>query len=117
LFDVIVVSHVLEHLPSLADVFPRFHRMLTPNGRLIVLVPNCGGIAATREGVHWGPFANEAHLLSFDAAFFRRNLPPLGFAVDCYSYPYPPQLKPGVSGDLSGDELCIVARRTAGADE
>lgn len=94
--DIIYTSHVLEHLPDLVGLFDRFRSLLLPGGSLIVLTPNCGGELATRMGVRWGPFINEAHTLALTAAFFERNLPRHGFAV---AFPR----------DLDDDELVVVA--------
>ncbi len=104
-FDVIYASHVLEHLDSPRPSFETFARLLRPGGILLVFVPNCGGESARRLRLHWGPFSNEAHLLSFDADFFQMNLPGHGFTVTCRSEPY------SGSPQLAGDELMVLARR------
>jgi len=39
-FDLIVLSHVLEHLTDPRDTLARCHRLLAPGGRLFVEVPN-----------------------------------------------------------------------------
>jgi SAM-dependent methyltransferase len=103
--DVIYASHVLEHLDSPRDAFETFARLLRPGGILLIFVPNCGGDSANRLKLGWGPFSNEAHTLSFDADFFRLNLPIHGFTVMCRSEPY------SGPSQLAGDELMVLARR------
>ena len=39
-FDVITLWHVLEHLPNLEDDIKTFQKLLKPNGRIVVAVPN-----------------------------------------------------------------------------
>jgi 2-polyprenyl-3-methyl-5-hydroxy-6-metoxy-1,4-benzoquinol methylase len=112
--DVIYSSHVLEHLTSLTDVFPLFRRLLAPGGILMIFVPNCGGLSARTLGLKWGPFTNEAHTLSFDAAFFGRNLPNEGFDIRCLADPYPDNslLDPHMNASLDGEELLVLARKS-----
>lgn len=113
--DVIYTSHVLEHLPDLEGVFPLFRRLLASRGVMLIFVPNCGGVQARRFGLRWGPFANQAHTLCFDAGFFERNLGKEGFSVSCRSDPYEhvgvvDQSPPAAAAGCDGDELLVVAR-------
>lgn len=55
LFDVIICSEVLEHLPHPSSVVRKFRRLLRPNGRLIVTVPNGYG-AFEWEDILWNRF-------------------------------------------------------------
>lgn len=38
-FDLIEMSHILEHLPNTLDVMMELHRILKPGARLIIKVP------------------------------------------------------------------------------
>jgi SAM-dependent methyltransferase len=113
--DVIYASHVLEHLPSIAHTFSELHRLLSDAGMLVIFVPNCGGLLARRDGIGWGPFANEAHTISFDPRFFEQNLPREGFDVTCFSSPYTDvrldRDGPPAANAYDGDELMVVARK------
>jgi SAM-dependent methyltransferase len=114
-------SHTLEHMPSLSGIFSLFHRLLAPNGLLAIFVPNCGGDEARRLGVRWGPFSNEAHTISFDAEFFRANLPREGFEVRCLSNPYPSDVSKILedsprSDTTRGNELAVFGRRSVVRD-
>jgi len=46
-FDRILVIHVLEHLPDLPSALREIHRVLRPNGKLVVVLPCEGGLAYT----------------------------------------------------------------------
>src|SRR5439155_21226421 len=100
--------------PSAHGLFDQFNRLLTRNGVLMEFVPNCGGRQARTLRLAWGPFTNEAHTLSLDAAFFRRNLPMHGFLVQCLSEPYgrlvcnPAPTE--VNDDTVGHELLVIVR-------
>lgn len=51
-FDVVLCSHVIEHIPELAPALAELHRVLRPGGLLIVGVPN-EGCATARVRNHW----------------------------------------------------------------
>lgn len=42
-FDVIVMSHVIEHLPDPIATLRACHRLLRPNGKLVAITPNTAG--------------------------------------------------------------------------
>lgn len=113
-FDTVYSSHVLEHLPDLERVFSLFYRLLAPTGRLILFLPNAGGRTARIQGNRWGGIS-EVHTLGFDASFFRHNLPPEGFAVQCFSDPYgdfSQRFASDADGEeCHGDELLVIARK------
>jgi SAM-dependent methyltransferase len=44
-FDRILAIHVLEHLPDLPATIRELHRLLKPDGRLVVVIPCEGGLA------------------------------------------------------------------------
>jgi SAM-dependent methyltransferase len=118
-FDGVYASHVLEHLPSLKEVFAFFARVLKPNGVAMVMVPNCGGTLARELGPRWGPMLNEKHTLSLDADFFQKNMPHFGFNVLTLSDPYEPSQVKAALGQTAllpaeGQELMVVALRKAG---
>lgn len=43
-FDAIIASHVLEHVDDPAALLKRMRSWITPEGRLLVIVPNCESI-------------------------------------------------------------------------
>jgi len=112
-FDVVFSDHVLEHLPTPRIAFEVFDRLLTEEGTLLIFVPNCGGVNATRYGVGWGPMIGEKHALALTAKFFAKALQHFNMTAWFFSSPYSGgSLSPGCTDEeLSGDELMVIAKR------
>lgn len=71
-FDVILCSEVLEHLPDPQKALAEFHRLLKPDGKLVLTAPFC-------SLTHFAPY----HYCSgFNRYFYEHHLEKLGFAVD-----------------------------------
>ncbi|MCI4368992.1 MAG: class I SAM-dependent methyltransferase [Thermoplasmata archaeon] len=64
-FDLIVMSHWLEHLPDPYRAFSVARRHLTPNGRILLRVPNADSQLARATGVTWSWFIPGIHLFYF----------------------------------------------------
>lgn len=64
-FDAVTLWHVLEHLPQLDKVGRQLRRLLTPEGRLIVAVPNCSSYDARHYGADWAAYDVPRHLWHF----------------------------------------------------
>lgn len=62
-FDVIVLHHVLEHLPDPADALARLARALRPGGRLVSMSPNPVGAASRYFGPAWRALDVPRHLV------------------------------------------------------
>jgi 2-polyprenyl-3-methyl-5-hydroxy-6-metoxy-1,4-benzoquinol methylase len=84
-FDVIFSHHVLEHVEDLGSVLTTFSRLLKDDGLLAVFVPNGG--SRTLNGNVAG-MLDAAHVSSFEADFFQRNLARFGFEGRTFSMPY-----------------------------
>jgi SAM-dependent methyltransferase len=115
--DGIYVSHVLEHLLSLKEIFAFYARTLKPGGVVFIMVPNGGGKAAREQGVGWATLINEKHILALDRQFFEKNLTPYGFRVNALSDPYnPSEIKSAIDNNIplpaEGEELMIIAQRS-----
>ena len=65
--EVITLWHVLEHLHALHDNLDTFRRLLTPDGTLIVAVPNYHSEDARHYGEHWAAWDVPRHLYHFTA--------------------------------------------------
>jgi len=52
-FDIVVIWHVLEHLTDPASTLKKVGKILKPDGKLIVAVPNFGGLQSRLFGKHW----------------------------------------------------------------
>jgi len=78
-FDLVVASHVLEHLPQIDRTLRLFNRLLRRGGKLVVLVPNSGGRLAREWRGVWPYIISREHNLGLDAAWFQRNIGLYGF--------------------------------------
>ena len=52
-FDIVVIWHVLEHLTDPASTLKKVGKILKPDGKLIVAVPNFGGLQSRLFSKHW----------------------------------------------------------------
>jgi 2-polyprenyl-3-methyl-5-hydroxy-6-metoxy-1,4-benzoquinol methylase len=64
-FDVITLWHVLEHLPNLEDDIRIFPKLLKPNGRIVVAVPNFKSFDAEYFKGFWAAYDVPRHLWHF----------------------------------------------------
>jgi SAM-dependent methyltransferase len=80
-FDVVVASHVLEHLPDPAAAAAEIARVLKPGGRLYAAVPNGGALEARVFGSRWAWEAPH-HLHHFTPASLGRVLERAGLRVE-----------------------------------
>ena len=80
-FQVVVLWHVLEHLPSPRTALQEIHRILRPGGWLSVAVPNFGGSQARASGRHWFHLDLPRHFWHFEPATLERMLEEAGLGV------------------------------------
>lgn len=66
-FDSVVLSQVLEHLPDPCGALREVYRILRPNGRLLILLPNSKSLQRYAFGSHWVNWHLPYHLWHFDA--------------------------------------------------
>jgi SAM-dependent methyltransferase len=78
-FDVIFLSHSLEHFLSPSRALMRIHRLLAPQGRLVIAVPNADSLEARLFGAAWVPWDPPRHLYHFTPATLRRLLEKCAF--------------------------------------
>jgi 2-polyprenyl-3-methyl-5-hydroxy-6-metoxy-1,4-benzoquinol methylase len=64
-FDVITLWHVLEHVHDLNGYFESFKKLLKPNGRLIIAVPNYTSFDASYYKSFWAAYDVPRHLYHF----------------------------------------------------
>ena len=64
-FDVITLWHVLEHVHDLNDYIRTFYKLLRPNGRLIIAVPNYTSYDAQFYKKYWAAYDVPRHLYHF----------------------------------------------------
>lgn len=69
--DVICLWHVLEHVHDLKGYFKTFTKILKPNGRLIIAVPNYTSFDAHYYKKYWAAYDVPRHLYHFSPASMR----------------------------------------------
>src|SRR5262249_9603280 len=57
-YDLVVLHHVLEHLPNLRSDLRKFEAILASGGRAVLVYPNPGSLGARvfrKDWIHWDP--------------------------------------------------------------
>jgi SAM-dependent methyltransferase len=80
-FDLIVLSHVLEHIHSPGPLLARLRRALAPGGRLLIEVPNADDALLRAWGGVYRPLCPGDHVSFFDAEHLGGVLRDSGFML------------------------------------
>ena len=64
-YDAITLWHVLEHVEPLQDYVAQLKKLLTPNGRIFIAVPNYTSLDADVYGNRWAAYDVPRHLYHF----------------------------------------------------
>jgi 2-polyprenyl-3-methyl-5-hydroxy-6-metoxy-1,4-benzoquinol methylase len=80
-FDAITLWHVLEHVHDLHGYMDRFRKLLAPNGRLIIAVPNYTSCDAEQYKNTWAAYDVPRHLYHFSPAAMQQLAASHGFAL------------------------------------
>lgn len=67
-FDVIVMSHVIEHVPDPLRLLHECYRILKQGGQLVVLTPNVNSIGHRIYGANWRGLEPPRHLHLFNVS-------------------------------------------------
>lgn len=78
-FDLVVLCHVLEHLPDPKATLFEIRRILKPGGKLVVSVPNFSSWQARWMGSAWFHLDLPRHVFHFPADGLRQLLERTGF--------------------------------------
>lgn len=81
LFDCITMWHTLEHMADIPSMLADAARLLKQNGRLIIAVPDYGGLQARLFSKNWLHLDVPRHLYHFDAQALQRSLDRAGFSI------------------------------------
>ena len=78
-FDVVTISHVIEHVYDPRSMLRRIHRLLKPGGMLWLETPNMRSSGAKRYGENWRGLEVPRHLVLFSRKSLVSSLRNTGF--------------------------------------
>ncbi len=78
-FDIVTMSHVIEHVVDPIDTLRECGRVLCPGGRLIVVTPNAISQGVRKFGASWMGWDPPRHLVVFSPDSLHRILVAAGF--------------------------------------
>src|ERR1700730_2419323 len=88
-FDVVLCSHVLEHVPDDRRAMRELHRILRSDGFAIVMVPLVHGVDETNEdravdspALRWKYFGSDDHVRQYGKRDFADRLAAAGFEIE-----------------------------------
>jgi len=80
-FDIVLASHLIEHLNDPFSFLKEVHRILKDNGKLFITTPNISGLQAYLYGSRWRSAIFD-HLYLFSARTLKKMLRRAGFKVE-----------------------------------
>lgn len=80
-YDLIILSHVIEHFYEPASVLNKIKGMLSDDGKLLLIVPNSDSLTARIFGRFWGYWQVPVHLNHFNEQSLTTLLGANGFRV------------------------------------
>jgi len=93
-FDVVVLSHVIEHLQKPTELLGIIYSILKPNGLFVMCTPNCDSLMEDihnaygrfrydrSKSYYLAPFLTPYHIIGFNVKSARRILEHSGFTVE-----------------------------------
>ncbi len=85
-YDVIIISHVLEHLSDPFEVLTKLKERLKEGGRVIILVPNSNSMQARLFGRFWGWWQVPVHVNHFNRSSLSALAKRSGYELRSVSY-------------------------------
>ncbi len=87
-FDIVVMYHVIEHLPDPCTAIREVHRILAENGVLLLGTPDFDCACARRFGENFRLLKDSTHISLFTCDSMHRFLRDHGFVIDRAEFPY-----------------------------
>jgi SAM-dependent methyltransferase len=87
-FDVVLMNHVIEHLPDPIGALDRVHGLLREGGVLILGTPDFDSGAARRYGERFRLLHDPTHISLFSCDSMHRCLRDRGFKIRQVEYPF-----------------------------
>lgn len=85
-FDVVLMSHLIEHVDDPIGILDRVRDLLKPGGLVLLSLPNYRCIERRIFGANWYPWCLPVHLYHFDTRSIRRAAEMAGLKVDRVAY-------------------------------
>jgi SAM-dependent methyltransferase len=85
-FDLVILWHVLEHLPDPIATLREIHRILRPDGQVSIAVPNFSSLQAKATSASWFHLDPPRHLFHFPLRALRSMLSDSGFETVSVSH-------------------------------
>lgn len=85
-FDVVNMSHVLEHFPNALDELKETHRILKKDGILVIKLPNLSKLEMSIFGRYWYAWDLPRHRLHFSVKTLRNLLEMANFRIAMVDY-------------------------------
>jgi 2-polyprenyl-3-methyl-5-hydroxy-6-metoxy-1,4-benzoquinol methylase len=85
-FDIFFSAHVLEHVPSISDVFIFAQKKLKKGGLFISFTPNGSSDYRKSKERHWNQLWGMVHPNFLDDRFFKKQFPEVLLASNPYEY-------------------------------
>lgn len=113
-FDLITIFDTIEHLASPYNLLKGVHRVLRPEGKVIITVDNLHAIARIWKRGKWQGFREETHLYLFTPSSLKFLLERSGFEVTRLETPFNPlprSLQRLVGKTGLGGQIWLAARK------
>lgn len=81
-FDAVSLSHTLEHIAEPRALLANLYRILRPNGRIAIVVPNLESLASRRFGENWFHLDVPRHTVNFTRHSLALALRRAGFVIE-----------------------------------
>ncbi len=81
-YDIITMWHVLEHVPALNERISDLKRLIKPNGKIIIAVPNCSSADAETYKKFWAAYDVPRHLYHFTPQDIEKLIAKHGMRVE-----------------------------------
>lgn len=81
-FDVVIIKHIVEHLPDPAKALNEIGRVLQPGGILILATPNLGSLLKPWKGPRWIGYQDPTHISLKEPEEWLRLIQEAGFSFE-----------------------------------
>ena len=81
-FDVITLNHVFEHSTRPTETMKKLHKLLKPQGTLVIAIPQSSCLAYRIFGRHWVQFDIPRHLFIFQVKTIKEYARKTGFKIE-----------------------------------